>query len=180
MIEIFWIHAKMYFPCKVISWTPLRATRRSTTLNSRSSLWRLPTIVLNKSPSSTTSATKMSTRRRQLSQGEGNTKETLAAIQRKHTTKRSRPAAGMASRKYEAVQPTTNDTTTRSMVLALRLGTTPTINPQESSSPFAASSVGAPAPAKRVFTQGDQASGHQNPVPCNTITIYVKLVINWW
>ena len=75
---------------------------------------------------------------------------------------------------------TTNDTTTRSMVLALRLGTTPTINPQESSSPFAASSVGAPAPAKRVFTQGDQASGHQNPVPCNTITIYVKLVINWW
>jgi glycine cleavage system protein P-like pyridoxal-binding family len=49
------------------------------------------------------------------------------------------------------------------VVLALRLGTTPTKNPQESSSPLAASSVGAPAPAKRVFTQGDQASETSEP-----------------
>ncbi len=28
-IEIFWKRAKIYFPCKVISWTPLRATRRT-------------------------------------------------------------------------------------------------------------------------------------------------------
>jgi len=83
MIEIFWIHAKMYFPCKVISWTPLRATRRSTTLNSRSSLWRPPAVVVNKSPNSTASATKKATRRRQLSQGEGDTKETLAGNPKK-------------------------------------------------------------------------------------------------
>jgi len=45
-IEILWKHTKMYFPCQIIHWTPLRSTksRKNSTGNSSSNLMRSPPV----------------------------------------------------------------------------------------------------------------------------------------
>ena len=80
MIEILWKHANIYFPCKVISWTPLRATRRSTTQNSRSSLWRPPSDEVKVAKNSSTKS----------KSSQGNKQEALVA------TTQKRSGTGMA------------------------------------------------------------------------------------